>query len=148
MLRSIKSIIDYNLLAKDGEFGKCKNFLFEDDNLAVRYLEANAGNWLLGRLVLLAPASIKVIKDEEGQIEMSLSKEEIKNSPALATHEPVSMQYEKELHAYFGWPYYWAGNGTMGAPFTPSIGIIQDPEKIVDSTRKIQENHLRSFKEV
>ena len=36
----------------------------------------------------------------------------------------------------------------MGAPFTPSIGIIQDPEKIVDSTRKIQENHLRSFKEV
>ena len=77
MLRSIKSIIDYNLLAKDGEFGKCKNFLFEDDNLAVRYLEANAGNWLLGRLVLLAPASIKVIKDEEGQIEMSLSKEEI-----------------------------------------------------------------------
>ena len=132
MLRNLKSLIGYSLLATDGEIGHCKDFLFEDDNLKVRYFEANTGKWLFGRLVLLSPVSINTIKDKEDRIEVSLSKKEIKGSPALATHEPVSMQYEQDLHAYFGWPYYWSDNGMMGTPFNPSVGIIQDPEKIVN----------------
>jgi hypothetical protein len=58
MLRSIDSIIGYRLEATDGEFGRCKDFLFDDEKWVTRYMVVDTGKWLPGRKVLISPISV------------------------------------------------------------------------------------------
>ena len=55
MLRSIKEIIGYDLLATDGSIGHVKDFYFDDEAWGVRYVVVDTGGWLSGRMVLLSP---------------------------------------------------------------------------------------------
>jgi len=55
MLRNAKGILNYVLQAKDGEIGRCKDFLFDDEKWTIRYIVADTRNWLPGRKVLVAP---------------------------------------------------------------------------------------------
>ena len=41
MLRSMDELKGYVLEAADGEIGRCKDFLFEDDSWTVRYMVAD-----------------------------------------------------------------------------------------------------------
>ena len=47
MKRSLKELKGYSLQAIDGEKGKVKNFLFDEDTWTVRYLEVDIGNFFL-----------------------------------------------------------------------------------------------------
>ena len=55
MLRSIKQLYGDKLGASDGEIGHIKDFYFDEQNWAIRYLVADTGSWLPGRQVLLSP---------------------------------------------------------------------------------------------
>ena len=55
MLQSIKHLYGDKLGASDGEIGHVKDFYFDDQNWAVRYLVAETGSWLAGRQVLISP---------------------------------------------------------------------------------------------
>jgi len=55
MLRSIKQLYGNKLGASDGDLGQVKDFCFDDQNRAVRYLVADTGSWLPGRQVLISP---------------------------------------------------------------------------------------------
>src|SRR6185369_7935304 len=46
--------------------------------------------------------------------------------PAVESHKPVSRQYEEEYYRYFGWPYYWQGDGLWGMSGFP---ILELPPK-------------------
>jgi len=46
MLRSIKQLYGDELKAKDGEIGHIKDFYFDDQNWAVRYVVVDTGSWL------------------------------------------------------------------------------------------------------
>jgi hypothetical protein len=46
MLRSVKQLYGDKLGATDGEIGRVKDFYFDDQNWAVRYLVADTGSWL------------------------------------------------------------------------------------------------------
>ena len=58
MLRQAKDLNDYKLGARDGEIGKVKEFYFDDQSWAVRYLIADTGGWLSGRRVLISPYAL------------------------------------------------------------------------------------------
>lgn len=45
---------------------------------------------------------------------VTLTRKQIEDSPAIDTHKPISRQYEEEYHRYYGWPYYWEGDGLWG----------------------------------
>jgi hypothetical protein len=45
----------FTMGATDGEIGKVKEFYFDDETWAVRYLIVETGNWLSGRDLLIAP---------------------------------------------------------------------------------------------
>jgi len=49
-------------------------------------------------LILIAISAIVLPVD--------LTKKQIEDSPALASHEPVSRQYETQYYGYYGWPDY------------------------------------------
>ena len=65
MLRSTKDLRGYRIHAKDGDIGKTHEFYFDDEQWTVRYLIANTGKWLLGRLVLVSPHALG--KPDRGQ---------------------------------------------------------------------------------
>jgi len=46
MLRKAKSLKGYKLHSRDAEIGKVKEFYFDDQHWAIRYLVADTGSWL------------------------------------------------------------------------------------------------------
>jgi sporulation protein YlmC with PRC-barrel domain len=122
MKRSLKNLIGFSIGASDGEIGTVKEFYFDDDTWTIRYLVVETGGWLFGRNVLISPTAL-LTPDWENQIfPVSLTMEQVKNSPAIDTEKPVSRQQELELYAYYPWGSYWgAGFYAGGMPLPASI---------------------------
>lgn len=115
MLIKAKTLTGYKLQSLDGEIGNVEQFYFDDNFWTVRYMVANTGNWLNGRLVLISPQSLKKVNTETKTIEINLTKKQIEDSPAIETDKPVSRQYETAYYNYYGWPTYWTGAYMWGA---------------------------------
>jgi hypothetical protein len=127
MLRSIKQLYGDKLGASDGEIGHVKDFYFNDQNWAVRYLVADTGSWLPGRQVLISPHSLGRL-DQAGKIlRVNLTRKQIEDSPSIESHKPVSRQYEEEYYRYYGWPYYWQGGGLWGLSGFPILELPAKP---------------------
>ena len=121
MLRSIKQLYGDKLGASDGEIGHVKDFYFDDQNWAIRYLVANTGSWLPGRQVLLSPHSLGRLDKVGKVLRVKVTRQQIENSPSIESHRPVSRQYEEEYHRYYGWPYYWQGDALWGMTAFPIV---------------------------
>ncbi len=149
MLRSIKSLYNYVLAAEDGETGRCKDFLFDQDLWTVRYMVADTGKWLPGRLVLISPISLGEPDWESRLFPVCLTKNQIAEAPSLDAHAPVSRQHEKHWLRHYGWPYYWHGEGLWGAADRPRALVDHGPTGAgVDQTVDPGETRLRSANEV
>src|SRR5271169_4822536 len=111
MLQSSKQLYGDKLGVSDGEIGHVKDFYFDDKSWAVRYLVADTSSWISGRLVLLAPHAFGSLHQDGKVLLVNLTRKQIENSPSIDTQKPVSRQYEEEYYQYYGWPYYWQGDG-------------------------------------
>jgi len=142
MLNKIKTLKGYRLDSLDGEIGKVKEFYFDDKYWTIRYLVADSGNWLSDRQVLISPHALLAVNKEEQNIAINLTKKQIENSPPLKSDKPVSLQYEKTYHMYYGWPMYWMGP----YPWGPYPYIVRDREAFSreEAEKKKWDPHLRS----
>lgn len=138
MLSKAKTLKGYKLESLDGEIGKVKEFYFDDQHWAIRYLVADTGTWLTERQVLISPYALLGVNKEEQHISIDLTKKQIEDSPSLNTDKPVSRQFEEAYYGYYGWPMYWEG------PY------VRDREKWTKSTHagKAWDPHLRSTRDV
>jgi len=127
MLRSIKQLYGNKLGASDGDIGHVKDFYFDDQNWAIRYLVADTGNWLPKRQVLISPYSLGRLDQAEKVLRVNLTRAQIENSPSIDLHQPVSRQYEEEYYRYYGWPYYWQGDGLWGMSGFPILELPPNP---------------------
>ena len=130
MLRSIETLEKYEIHANDGLIGHARDFFFDDESWVVRYLVVDTGSWLSGRKVLISPISIGRVDVSKKQLLVLLDREAIKNSPDIDSDKPVSRQHEMRYLNYYGYPYYWGGNGLWGAGSFPSLRVsdIEDRE--------------------
>ena len=153
MLLSINDLHGYPIHATDGEIGTVDEFYFDTETWTIRYLVVDTGNWLPGRRVLISPISISGIDQTTKTFSARLTKEQVKNSPDIDTHKPVSRQHEMEYFNYFASPYYWYGGGLWGAGFYPgalttaaALGAVSaaEPPPAADKA----DSHLRSTKVV
>jgi len=119
MLRSVKDLQNFAIGATDGQIGHVKDFYFDDHAWVIRYLEVEAGSWLSSRKVLISPISVRHSNWLERTFQLSISKEQVKNSPDIDTDMPVSRQNEEQYMGYFGYPYYWGGAGVWGDGLYP-----------------------------
>ena len=127
MLQSIKQLYGDKLGASDGEIGHVKDFYFDDQNWAVRYVVADTGSWLPGRQVLISPHAFGSLHQAGKVLRVNLTRKQIEDSPAIESHKPVSRQYEEEYHRYYGWPYYWQGDGLWGMSGFPILELPPKP---------------------
>ena len=83
-LRSTKVLNGLHIHCTDGMFGHVDDFVFDDETWTIRYLVVETRNWWPGEHVLVEPSSIRSIRWEDGEIYLSLTREEVLNR---ATYE-------------------------------------------------------------
>lgn len=141
MQRSLDLLRDYWIHARDGQIGAVKDFLFDDQSWQVRFMVVDTGNWLPGRRVLISPVSISRADWVERQIEVNLSKQQVKDSPDVDTRRPVSRQMEERIYQHYAWPLYRTAHG--GTP----IGELLPAAATHEPGAPRDDPHLRSVKE-
>lgn len=143
MLRSLKELIGYELLAKDGYIGKTHDFLFNDEDWRIRYLVVDTGPWILGRKVLVSLLALGQPVWASETFPVDLTRDQVKSSPDVNLAKPVSRQYEERLHQHYNWPAYWGMAAAIpGRPAYIPLMVFAGQEKDKDET------HLRSSKEL
>ena len=155
MLQNIKELYGHALAASDGDIGHVKDFYFDDQAWAVRYLVADTGTWLTDQLVLLSPHSFGRLDRDGKALHVNLTRKQIEGSPSIDTHRPVSRQYEEDYYRYYGWSGYWDGGGMWGMSGFPVIasGPIVIPPLTPETKphhghNQREDLHLRSTKAV
>lgn len=103
-LRSTRSVAGHHLHATDGDLGQVEDYIIDDETWRVRFLVVNTGSWLPGRSVLISPHWITSVEWGESKVIVDLSREAIKGSPQFDPLQPVSVDYEGNLHDYYGRP--------------------------------------------
>jgi uncharacterized protein YrrD len=152
MLRTMKSLRGHRLHGTDGVLGRVDELYFDDDKWIVRYLVADTGHWLPGRLVLISPQSVGRPNWATKELPVSLTRKQIEESPSIETDKPVHRQHERDLHGHFGWTPYWYDMapvdlaGAVGAAAQQAAGRPAPAEKPDNATH--DDPHLRSSREV
>ena len=119
MIRSVKDLKKLETVAIDGRIGAIADCYFDDERWAIRYVVVDTGKWLPGRQVLISPLSIRHADWNEQRLALSLSRDQVKHSPGIDAHQPVSQRREQEYFDYYGLPYYWGHAGLWGAHAIP-----------------------------
>jgi hypothetical protein len=160
----MKDLQDYAIHATDGNIGHVKDFFFDDAAWVIRYLVVDTGTWLSSRKVLISPVAIGTPDWAKKVLPVSITREQVKNSPDIDTERPVSRQHEMGYLSYYGYQHYWGGDGLWGAVSYPSMmglgysDATAKPQEQPDDVKAIaraeaarhrdEDPHLRSCKEV
>jgi uncharacterized protein YrrD len=163
MLRQLKDLQGYALRATDGDIGTVTDFYFDDERWVVRYLVVETGSWLASRKVLVSPASLGTPDTVELVLPVSITREQVRNSPDIDTDKPVSRQHEIDYLGYYGYPVYWDsaglwGIGSLPGMLVPEAGLAPSGAGVLEADRAIaaeqatrhrdDDPHLRSCKDV
>jgi hypothetical protein len=134
----------YGVAATDGLIGSIDEFYFDDQQWTIRYLVVDNGKWLPGRRVLLSPAVLGQPDWTAQTIGTSLTREEVKQSPKVSTHKPVSRQQELTHLRYYSVPPYWTGPELWGTAIYP---MRTTPVEQAEIDRAIAAEHARAAAE-
>jgi uncharacterized protein YrrD len=146
MQRSLRKIVGYGLVARDGELGKVADFLFDDEVWLIRYLVVELNGWRHGRKVLLAPAVLGVPQWASRSLPVNLTRQQVADSPDIDTEAPVFRRHEVELSNYYTWPVYWGG-GQGAEQISPYPGRGEEAEQSephLHSASRFYGSHIRA----
>ncbi|HEY9239621.1 MAG TPA: PRC-barrel domain-containing protein [Burkholderiaceae bacterium] len=121
MLRHLKDLQGYALRATDGDVGSIKDFYFDDDRWVVRYLIVETGSWLDSRKVLISPHSLGTPDHDARVLPVSITRDQVRDSPDIDTDKPVSRQHEADHLGYYGYAPYWDSIGLWGTSPLPGM---------------------------
>jgi uncharacterized protein YrrD len=107
-LRSSAHVTGYDIQASDASIGHVKDFIFDDESWAVRYLVVDTRNWWPGgKKVLLATRWIDHIDWAEKTVYTTLTREQVRSSPEYDEAAGIDRDYETRLHDAYGREGYW-----------------------------------------
>ena len=107
-LRSSAAVTGYDIEASDKSIGHVKDFVFDTDSWAVRYLVVDTHNWWPGgKKVLVATHWIDRIDWADKRVYVNLTREQVKASPEYVEAAPIERAYEQKLHDAYGRRGYW-----------------------------------------
>ena len=107
MLRPIKNVLNYRILATDGEIGGVSDLIVDDREMKLRYLVIDTGNWLPGKKVVLSTAWISSVAPERETVVMNIEKKRIQEAPEYS-RPPISLATTRRgCTDHYRFPYYW-----------------------------------------
>jgi len=158
MFRSISRLTHSSITAADGDIGNVTAAFFDDQSWVIRYLVVDTETWLASREVLISPYAVTTpLPDLNGDknIHVSLTRQQVKDSPDIDTHQPVSRQHEREYMNYYSYPEYWDGSDMWGMGGYPMLPLMAPSEEEILAAKVIRQRdisaadvHLRSSRKV
>ena len=148
MLRHVRAIVGMRIHATDGDLGHVHDVYIDDSDWRVRYFHVDTSHAFLGRQVLLAPAAVESVDWDGGRIRVSLTREQVRNSPDIDSHKPVSRQHAVAVSDFLPWPLassvsLWEGEEL--AARLHKILVEMDVEEATPSSERMKgEPHLWS----
>ena len=85
MLHRLSRLEGFHIHAADGEIGHVDDVLVDEQTWAIQYLIVDTSNWIGGRWVVISPSALRGVDWGKGRIDVSLTREQIKNGPLLET---------------------------------------------------------------
>jgi PRC-barrel domain len=85
MVHRTTKVTGFHLHAVDGPIGHVDDFLFDEKTWTVQYLVVDTSNWIGGRSVLISPRVVTAVDPVNRQIDVSMTREQIKASPSRDT---------------------------------------------------------------
>jgi hypothetical protein len=84
---SLRALLDQKVGAADGDVGTVRDFIFDPFTWTLRYVEADAGGWLPGRVLLFSPPSFGsrpfgLSAEEPDVMRVALTRLKIERGPA------------------------------------------------------------------
>lgn len=146
MKRSLNELSSNIVETNDGKTANVKDFLFDEKEWRIRYMDADFGGLFTSKKILIPKAFFKQPPWESNIFPTEISSGDIENCPKVDDHLPVSREYENILHEHYELDPYWgtAYIATSGSFYPPRP--IKTPEK--DVKEENIESILRSFKEI
>lgn len=153
MQHAINSLSGFKMGATDGEIGEVKEFYFDDETWAIRYLIVETGNWFSNKKVLIAPQALLEQDWANKSFPVKLTKDQIKNSPDIDTDKPISRRQEIEMYGHYAWERYggsgfYAGGSTAVMHLPPIVDEVIITENEPDDNNADYDPHLRSTERV
>lgn len=99
-LRSTDEVDGYHIEATDGEVGHVKDFLFDSETWAIRYLVVSTLNWWPGKKVLVSPQWIESVSWPDRKVYVNIARDTIKNSPEYTEEIILNSDYEFKLQEH------------------------------------------------
>jgi hypothetical protein len=108
-LHSANEVIGhYYIEATDGDIGHVEEFLIDDESWTIRYMVVDTVNWWPGKKVLVAPPWIERVSWKDSKVYVNLSRNSIQRAPEFDRDQPLSRDYEQDLHGHYGRAPYWS----------------------------------------
>jgi hypothetical protein len=97
-LLSTKRASEYTIEAVDGQIGRIRDFVFDDETWLIRYLSIDTHEWWQSESEVLLPTeSVDSIDSAASTISTTLSREAIQHSPVYLDDVPLRRMYETQL---------------------------------------------------
>ncbi len=106
-LRSCKAVMEYHVMAADGDIGHVQGLLVDEETWAIRYLIVNISNWWLGHQVLIAPQWIKEVSWPDATVTVKLTRQKVKDAPPYHSAALLNRKEEMSIFEHYGHPPYW-----------------------------------------
>jgi hypothetical protein len=105
-LRSATEVTGYHVHGTDGMIGHVENLLIDDGSWAIHYLLVSTSIWWMGVHVLISPFAVTGLSFADRTVNLNLTRNRIRASPAWKPTDRIDAAYQKRLHGYYQWPGY------------------------------------------
>ena len=143
---NLQDKIGYDIQTKDNLTGRLRDFIFDEDDWKLRYLDVDLGGIFFEKRILIP---IELIKKEDWRNEkfsLNLKAKHLEHLPSLDDRMTISREYEAKLANHFEIDEYWSKRFRV-SKVKPETSFSQ-PKRYKTLKEDEMESKLRSFKEI
>lgn len=106
-LRSFSEISGYGIKTIDGTLGHLEDLIVDDIDWQIVYAVIDTSNWMpWSKKVILSIAWLKEISYFDGEVDINLHSDTIKDAPEFDADAPIESNFEESLYKHYNKSFY------------------------------------------